>query len=155
MGKSSLSVLAITLTILGTAVTAGHPAWGTITGLAILLLAAGIAAGALPVRSPSDGYIVDRRDASQKISSNLVTLSSAAILAIYAAGYHRTGSAADKFDVQTAQRSTASPIATAVVAPKAAIPGIEAPAKIPRSAAAPVRKDYPRPSPAAVPKAAL
>jgi uncharacterized protein with FMN-binding domain len=154
MGKSSLSLLAITLTILGTAVTAGHPAWGTITGLAILLLAVGIAAGALPVRSPNDGYIAERREAGQKISSTLVTLSSAAILAVYAAGYHRTGSAADRFEVQTAQRSTAAPIVTGAVAPKAATPRIEVPPTVPRSLTAPVRKDNPRPSSTAVPEAA-
>ncbi len=93
--------------------------------------AAGTAAaiGALPVRARSEDFIVERRVASQKISNGLVTLSSAAILAVYAAGYHRTGSAADGFEAQTARRRK-RPLRLRPersVAPKAATPhGVEA-----------------------------
>src|ERR1700687_1640803 len=104
MGKSSLSWIAIALTIVGTAVTAGHPAWGTITGVALLLLGVGTAVGALPVRGQTEDYIAERRVAGKKVSNKMVTLSSAAILAIYVAGYHRTGAAADRFEAQTARR---------------------------------------------------
>jgi uncharacterized protein with FMN-binding domain len=154
MGKSNLSLLAITLIIFGAAVTAGHPPWGTITGLAIILLGVGTAAGALPIRSVSEDYVVEQRAAGQKISNTLVTLSSAAILAVYAAGYHRTSSAADKFAAQTARRRTAAPIAAGVVAPVAATPGVEATLTAPRSIIRPPRKDNARPSPPAIPKAA-
>src|ERR1700674_3063102 len=94
MSKSNLFLLAIALAIFGPAVIAGHPDWGTFTGLAILLLAGGMAAGALPLGSEPD--FIEQR-APGKISNSLVTLSSAAILAVYIAGYHRTGSAADGF----------------------------------------------------------
>jgi uncharacterized protein with FMN-binding domain len=154
MSKSSLSWLAITLIIAGAAITAGHPALGTITGLAILILGIGTAVGALPVRGQSDDYIVERRVAGQKISNTLVTLSSAAILAVYAAGYHRTGAAEDRFEVQTARRSTAAPIAAGVVAPKAPLPGPDATPMVPRSPTPPLRKDYSRPSSNTAPKVA-
>lgn len=104
MGKISLLLLAIALTIFGISVTAGHPAWGGLTGVAILLLAVGLAGRALAFRSQSEGHIVERSVAGQKISNSLIALSSGAILAVYAAGYHRTGSAADKFSAQTARR---------------------------------------------------
>ena len=149
--------LASTLAIFGAAVTAGHPAWGTVTGLAILLLAGAIAGGAMAARAVptrSEDYVVDRKAVGQKISTNLVTLSSAAILAIYAAGYHRTGSAADEFEKQTARRKAAAPMAATVVEPKTESPVVEAPPAVPRSPAPPVRKDRPRPSLTAVPKAA-
>jgi uncharacterized protein with FMN-binding domain len=154
MGKSSLSWIAITLTIVGTAVTAGHPAWGTVTGLALLLLGVGTALGALPVRGQSEEYVVERRVAGQKISNTLVTLSSAAILAVYAAGYHRTGAAADRFEAQTARRSTAAPIAAGVVAPMAPALVDEATPRVPRSATPPLRKDNLRPSSTAIRNAA-
>jgi uncharacterized protein with FMN-binding domain len=154
MGKSSLSWIAITLTIVGTAVIAGHPPWGTITGVAILLLGVGTAVGALPVRGQSEEYIVERRMAGQKISNTLVTLSSAAILAVYAAGYHRTGAAADRFEAQTARRSTAAPIAAGLVAPMTPPLAVEAPPTIPRSLTPPARKNNPRPSSSAIREAA-
>src|SRR5215471_1514577 len=52
----------------------------------------------------------------------LVALSSAAILAVYAAGYERTRSAADRFAAEAAPRRTAAgapPNAEVVVAPPA------------------------------------
>lgn len=152
--------LASIVGICGAAVTAGHPAWGSVTGLAILLLGGAIAgaalvAGAVPTRF--EDRTLDRRVVGQKISTNLVTLSSAAILAIYAAGYHRTGSAADEFEAQAARRKTAAPIPATVVAPRATPPGVQvqAPLSVPRSLAPPVRKGHPRPSVTALPKAAL
>lgn len=110
MGKSTLLLLAIILAVFGTSVAAGRPSWGKFTGVAIILLAAGLAAGALPMRS--DDYFDERAGSGQRISKSLVTLSSTAIVAIYAAGYHRTSSAAHKFDSQSEQRTT-----TAVLPP--------------------------------------
>jgi uncharacterized protein with FMN-binding domain len=143
MEKSSLALLALTLAIFGAAVTAGYPAWGTMTGVAILLVAGGIAAGAVPARS--EGYTLERRAEGQKISNSLVTLSSAAILAVYTAGYYRTRSAADEFEAQAVRRKTAAPVA--------ATRPTEAPPTVPGSPAPPLRKN-PRPSPTVVPKAA-
>jgi uncharacterized protein with FMN-binding domain len=104
MDKSTLLLSAIVLAVFGTSVAAGRPSWGIFTGIAIILLAAGLAAGALPMRS--DDYFDERAGAGQRISKSLVTLSSAAIVAIYAAGYHRTSAAAHKFDSQTEQGRT-------------------------------------------------
>jgi uncharacterized protein with FMN-binding domain len=154
MSKSNLSWLAITLIIAGVAITAGHPALGTITGIAILLLGVGTAVGALSARGQAEDYIVERKAGSQKISNTLVTLSSAAILAVYAAGYHRTGAAADRFEVQTARRSTAAPIAAGVLAPTTAAHGANAIPTVPRSLTSAIRKDNPRPSPTTIQEAA-
>jgi uncharacterized protein with FMN-binding domain len=108
MDKSSLLLLALVLAVFGASVAAGHPAWGTFTGIAIILLAAGLAAGTLPL--DSQAYFDERMGSSQRISNSLITLSSAAIVAIYAAGYHRTSSAAHRFDSQTSQQRTSATI---------------------------------------------
>jgi uncharacterized protein with FMN-binding domain len=144
MEKSSLALLALTLAIFGAAVTAGYPAWGTMTGVAILLVAGGIAAGVVPARS--EGYTLERRAEGQKISNNLVALSSAAILAVYTAGYYRTRSAADAFEARAVRRKTAAPVT-------ATSPRADATPTVPGSPAPPLRKK-PRPSPTVVPKAA-
>src|SRR5260370_7038637 len=108
MDKSSLLVVEVGLAVFGASVAAGHPAWGTFTGIAIILLAAGLAAGTLPL--DSQAYFDERIGPSQRISNRLITLSSAAIVAIYAAGYHRTSSAAHRFDSQTSQQRTSATI---------------------------------------------
>jgi uncharacterized protein with FMN-binding domain len=156
MSKETLFSLTIILTIVGISVTAGHPEWGVFTGVVILLLAGGIAAGAVKARSQYENRIVERGVAGQKISSSLATLSSAAIFAVYAAGYHRTSSAADKFAAQDAQRRTAAAIVAGAVAPQAALPPIAAtPAVQPSlTPAAPPRKARPRVSSGAAPKVA-
>ena len=117
MDKSTLLLLAIVLAVFGASVAAGHPAWGTFTGLAIILLAAGLAAGTLPL--DSQAYFDERIGPSQRISNSLITLSSAAIVAIYAVGYHRTSSAAHRFDSQTSQQRTSATI-VGVAPPSAA-----------------------------------
>jgi uncharacterized protein with FMN-binding domain len=155
MSRASLFWLAATLGIFGATVTAGYPAWGTVTGIAFLLLAGAIVAGAMaagvaPVRF--EDYAVDRRGAGQKISNSLVSLSSAAILAVYAAGYHRTGSAADEIEKQTVRRKAAAPMSATVATPKAAAAEVEFPT-VPVSRA-PSKKDHPRPSSARVLKTA-
>ena len=154
MSKINLLLLAIALTIFGISVTFGHPAWGTITGLAMLILAAGIAVGAMPLRLESEDYIVDRSVAGQKISNNLVALSSAAILAVYAAGYHRTGSAADRFAAQTALPKAAAPIPPGDLTPIAPLSGVGATPAARPSLAPPVRAAHPSAASAAVPNAA-
>jgi len=59
---------------------------------------------------------------AKKISNSLVTLSSAAILAVYAAGYERTTPAANRFAAQTAQRRAPVVNETPVVLPNATAP---------------------------------
>src|SRR6476661_5036446 len=51
--------------------------------------------------------------ANKKAANSLVALSSAAVLAVYTAGYLRTKSAADRFAVQAAARHPPSPLSTA------------------------------------------
>jgi uncharacterized protein with FMN-binding domain len=115
MDKSTLLLLAIVLAVFGGSVAAGHPAWGTFTGIAIILLAAGLAAGTLPLKSHD--YFDERIGPAQRISSSLIALSSAAVVAIYAAGYHRTSSAAHKFDSQTPQQRRSATVAVVTPPP--------------------------------------
>ena len=117
MDKSTLLLAAIILAVFGASVAAGHPHWGTFTGIAIILLAAGLAAGTLPVHSQD--FADERTSPTQRISNGLITLSSAAIVAIYAAGYHRTSPAAHRFDSQIPQQRTSTTIAIATPPPAA------------------------------------
>jgi uncharacterized protein with FMN-binding domain len=71
-------------------------------------------------------------------------LSSAAILAVYAAGYQRTRAAEDEFEAQIARRNAPAPLAA--VAPPQPIPAVP-------DAPPPPRKARPRPAPAELPKA--
>jgi uncharacterized protein with FMN-binding domain len=147
MSKSNLSLVATILAIFGVAVLLGHPAWGAVTGAAMLLLAGGIGAGTL--RSSSDDYLSERKAAGQKISNSLVTLSSAAILAIYAAGYHRTIPAAEKFEELIARRRAPAPIVAGPVAPIVAsttvVTGIIAPPAVPPSVSPPHKTSEAKP----------
>lgn len=143
MDKSSLLLLAIILAVFGTSVATGHPAWGTFTGIAIILLAAGLAAGTLPLHSQD--YFEERMGPSQRISNSLIALSSAAIVAIYAAGYHRTSAAAQRLDARTPEKRTPATIAS--VPPSAAAnPGVDAAPALPRPSAPPSKKNSARPS---------
>jgi len=141
MDKSTLLLLALILAVFGASVAAGHPAWGTFTGIAIILLAAGLAAGTLPL--DSQAYFDERTGPSQRISNGLITLSSAAIVAIYVAGYHRTNPAAHRFDSQSSQKASAT--ITTVVPPSAVNPAADTPGAASPSAVPPAKKNNPRP----------
>lgn len=125
MSRSALSLAATILGILGVAVVLGHPHWGLVTGAVFLVLAGAIGAGVL--RTPTDDYLSEQKLTGRKISNGLVTLSSAAILAIYAAGYHRTTPAAEKFEELAARRRAATPVIIAPVAPTVATTTITPP----------------------------
>jgi uncharacterized protein with FMN-binding domain len=143
MDKSTLLLAAIILAVFGASVAAGHPHWGTFTGIAIILLAAGLGAGTLPLRSQD--FVEERTSPTQRISNGLITLSSAAIVAIYAAGYHRTSPAAHRFDSQIPQQRTSATIAIATP-PPAANPGSSAAPPVSSSAAPAIKKNTKRPS---------
>jgi uncharacterized protein with FMN-binding domain len=143
MDKSTLLLAAIILAVFGASVAAGHPHWGTFTGLALILLAAGLAAGTLPVHSQD--FAEERTSPTQRISNGLITLSSAAIVAIYAAGYHRTSPAAHRFDSQIPQQRTSATIAIATP-PPAAKPGSAAAPPVSSSAAPAVKKNTKKPA---------
>lgn len=143
MDKSTLLLAAIILTVFGASVAAGHPRWGTFTGIAIILLAAGLAAGTLPLHSQD--FVEERTSPTQRISNGLITLSSAAIVAIYAAGYQRTSPAAHRFDSQIPQQRTSATIAIATP-PPAANSGAAAAPLVSSSAAPAIRKNTKKPS---------
>ena len=91
-------------------VAAIHPLWGRSVGLALLfvLLIALVAAGIFALRSRG----AERRAGGKKLSPSLATLSSAAILAVYAAGYHRTSAVAGGFSEKSDRRSAPVEIAS-------------------------------------------
>jgi uncharacterized protein with FMN-binding domain len=143
MDKSTLLLAAIILAVFGASVAAGHPHWGTFTGIAIILLAAGLAAGTLPLHSQD--YFEERIGPTRRISNGLITLSSAAIVAVYAAGYHRTSPAAHRFDSQIPQQRTSAAVAIETP-PTAANP---TPAAVPLASSSPApatKKNAKRPS---------
>src|ERR1700676_578578 len=142
MDKSTLLLAAIILAVFGASTAAGHPHWGTFTGIAIILLAAGLGAGTLPLRSQD--FADERTSATQRISNGLITLSSAAIVAIYAAGYHRTIPAAHRFDSQIPQQRTSATIAIATP-PPAANPAAAAAPPVSASAAPASKKNTKKP----------
>jgi uncharacterized protein with FMN-binding domain len=142
MDKSTLLLAAIILAVFGASVAAGHPHWGTFTGIAIILLAAGLAAGTLPLHSQD--YFEERIGPTQRISNGLITLSSAAIVAIYAAGYHRTSPAAHRFDSQIPQQRTSATIAITTPLPAASSGAAPAPAVSSASGLA-IRKNTKKP----------
>jgi uncharacterized protein with FMN-binding domain len=57
---------------------------------------------------------------NKKIGNGLVALSSAAVLAVYTAGYQRTRSAADRFAMDAIERRPADPFGESAAAPGAA-----------------------------------
>jgi len=73
----------------------------------------------------------DSGGSHKKLSNGLLALSSAAVLAVYTAGYLRTKSAADRFAVQAATRRPVVP-APATTAASVSLP---APAPVPVAAA--------------------
>jgi uncharacterized protein with FMN-binding domain len=135
ISKASL-LLAIALAIFGGAVLAGRPPWGTFTGLALLLVAAAV--GSRMGRRRGETYFVEQPRANPRISTTLITLSSAAILAVYTAGYQRTRSAAEKFEAQEQRRPAPATASPAVAAQPPAISTADS---------------YPAPSPEAAPQA--
>ena len=142
MDKSTLLLAAIILAVFGASTAAGHPHWGTFTGIAIILLAAGLGAGTLPLRSQD--FVEERTSPTQRISNGLITLSSAAIVAIYAAGYHRTSPAAHRFDSQIPQQRSSATIAIATP-PPAANPGAAAAPPVSSSASPASKKNTKKP----------
>jgi hypothetical protein len=66
-----------------------------------------------------------------KISNSLTALSSAAILAVYAVGYHRTSTAADRFARQADHESPEPAIIKNFVAPAQALPSFKSRLAVP------------------------
>jgi uncharacterized protein with FMN-binding domain len=81
---------------------------------------------------------VSESRSNKKVANGLVALSSAAVLAVYAAGYQRTRTAADRFAVQAEGRRTALP-----APPVAAVPVMPAPAPPPASSRETVKRSVP------------
>lgn len=115
MTRLSRFLLAAAVISAATIIAATHPQWGRLTSIALLflLLAALIAAGIFALRS----HGTERRSSAKNLSPTLATLSSAAILAVYAAGYHKTSTAGGGFAEGSNRRDISPPVAIAAAAP--------------------------------------
>lgn len=152
----------ITVMVAATMVAGSHPQWSGSARIALLLLVLGglIATGVAAVRHDYANRIAKRRAGGPKVSGSLVTLSSAAILAVYAAGYHRTGLAEDKYAGQSARLRGSLPVAAKMVAPEPVSPKTEVARAVPaappasltplkktsRESSAPIAKATPAPA---------
>lgn len=116
MGKLNRFLLAAAIIGAAAVGAAVHPEWGRSTSLVLLflLLPALVVAGIFALRSRG----AERQSAGKNLSPSLATLSSAAILAVYAAGYHRTSTAASSFSEESNRRIAPPP---AAIAPRTAV----------------------------------
>ena len=100
----------------------------------------------------------DHGGSHKRVSNSLVALSSAAVLAVYTAGYVRTKSAAERFEVQAATRRPVIPAPAAAAPPTVMTTSSdEKPSRdVPRSVApaTPPRPKVKKPSRVATPTAA-
>jgi uncharacterized protein with FMN-binding domain len=83
----------------------------------------------------------------KKVSSGLVALSAAAVLAVYTAGYVRTRSAADRVALQAEGRRPPIPPPSVAPAPPVEPAPLPAPATPPSAATPPARPEIPAPTP--------
>jgi uncharacterized protein with FMN-binding domain len=92
---------------------------------------------------------------NKKIANSLVAMSSAAVLAVYTAGYVRTRSAAGQLEAQAAERRPAPPVpqrtAPPIAEPLPAAPVIEPPAVVAKPRQIAATEPGPEPEPAPVP----
>jgi uncharacterized protein with FMN-binding domain len=134
IGKAGLFSLAIA-PIVGTSINFGDSQWSMFIGLAVILLVAGIVVGRQMTRSRSRYRypVADPKPAGDKLSGQLVALSSAAIIAVYSAGYFRTNAAAHQFAAHSVELDVPPSAVSGGLAPEipshaAANAGISSPA---------------------------
>ena len=120
-------VAAIIATLLGTSTVFYHSEWLALTGLAFFVLAGMPVLRALMGPGPSENLLIQPRNSGRKISHSLIAVSSAAILAVYAAGYDQTSSAANRLEAESS-------------APRRAVAAVDAPAITPDSVPVPIVK---------------
>jgi len=93
----------------------------------------------------------------KKVANGLVAMSSAAVMAVYAAGYTRTRAAAQRLDAQTEERRPPAPVAASPLTPSsapeaapipapAAAPKVQSAVAAPAEAAAPAAPGVPQPA---------
>ena len=114
-------VAAVVLVATGSWIHSAGAEWLVFTGIALFLLAGVPVLRALAGPWTTEDLLFDRKSSTKRISHGIVALSSAAILSVYAARrYHRTSSAAGRFEAQSAlERHRNAAIAAAVALPSA------------------------------------
>jgi uncharacterized protein with FMN-binding domain len=137
MGRAGLFCLAMA-PLVGTSVDFGGSRWTVLIGLAVMLLATGTLVGMQMMRARRDYHGAVPQSTNEKISSPLVLLSSAAVLAIYSAGYFRTLAAANQFAERDARATITLPVVPAAVTPPA--PSKDRASRVDRSSPEPARR---------------
>jgi uncharacterized protein with FMN-binding domain len=119
IGRAGLFSLAIA-PIIGTSINFGDSQWSMFIGLAVILLVAGIVVGRQMTRSRSRYRypVPEPKPASDKLSGQLVALSSAAIIAVYSAGYFRTNAAAHQFAAHSVELDVPPSVAAGGLSPE-------------------------------------
>lgn len=118
MGRAGLFCLAMA-PLVGTSVDFGGSRWTVLIGLAVMLLGTGTLVGMQMMRARREYHGAATQSPNEKISSPLVLLSSAAVLAIYSAGYLRTLASANQFAERDARATITLPVLPAAVVPPA------------------------------------
>ena len=105
IGPAGLFSLAM-VPLLGVSAGFGDSEWSMFVGLGVILGMAGIFVWAQAAKSKRQyrSSPAEPKPSGDKLSNNLVAMSSAAIIAVYGAGYFRTDAAAHRFAAQSAQR---------------------------------------------------
>jgi uncharacterized protein with FMN-binding domain len=133
-------VVAVLISIAAVAA-ANYRQWDRASALAIVsaLLVSLVAAAIMIFRTSPGARTAERKSAGKNVSANLATLSSAAIVAIYAAGYHRTSTPSNGFTEQTERRGAELAIAQ-TIAGQPTIAAVPPPSSPPYPPAAPAKR---------------
>jgi uncharacterized protein with FMN-binding domain len=122
----ALTVLvAIALVAIGSWIHTSGSEWIVFSGIALFLLAGVPSLRAIAGPWTTEDLLFDRKSSAKKISHGLVALSSAAILVVYAAGYNRTSSAADRLEAQGSLERHRSTAVAAETAPLLSAPLVQ------------------------------
>jgi uncharacterized protein with FMN-binding domain len=114
MSKSILSWTGVALALTGVSIVSGHPTWIPFA-VGVVLIAAAIAF-AVAARAVSKAD----EPSGKRVSNDLVALSAAAVIAVYAAGFHRTKAANDEFEAQRSRHRAPRPVPAEMMPPSSA-----------------------------------
>jgi uncharacterized protein with FMN-binding domain len=117
--EALIVLAAIVMVATGSWIHSAGSEWIVFAGIALFLLSGVPALRAIAGPWTTEDLLFDRKSSAKKISHGLIALSSAAILAVYAAGYNQTRAAADRLEAQSSLDRHRSAAIAADTAPSA------------------------------------